>query len=164
MPQNLKVLLLIPHLGGGGAEKVAALLAGGLSREKYEVHLGLITQSSTEPDALPSWVAVHALGAKRIRRGAIRLLILVRRLKPDVILSGTSHVNFLVLLLRLFFPGRRACSSGRAERFRPVWPLEDCRGIRRSYTGSFTAMPTGLSASRRLWRTIFHERWESGKI
>jgi glycosyltransferase involved in cell wall biosynthesis len=32
------------------------------------------------------------------------LLRLVRRLKPDLILSGIFHLNFLVLLLRPFFP------------------------------------------------------------
>ena len=47
-----RLLLLIPHLGGGGAERVITLLARGLSREKYELHLGLMTESS---------VAAHAV-------------------------------------------------------------------------------------------------------
>jgi glycosyltransferase involved in cell wall biosynthesis len=84
MAQRTKVLLLIPHLGGGGAEQVTALLARGLSRERYEVHLGLVTQPAAGPGSLPPWV--------------------VRRLKPDVILSGMAHLNFLVLLLRPLFP------------------------------------------------------------
>lgn len=104
MARKLKVLLLIPHLGAGGAEKVTALLARGLSAEKYEIHLGLITQQGPAADALPPWVTVHALGARRVRSGVWRLLRLVRRLKPDVILSGMAHLNFLVLLLRPFFP------------------------------------------------------------
>ena len=86
-PMNTRprLLLLIPHLGGGGAERVTALLARGLSVDKYELHLGLITQSETD-----------------------RLLRLIRRLKPDLILSGIFHLNFLVLLLRPFF-ARRTC-------------------------------------------------------
>jgi glycosyltransferase involved in cell wall biosynthesis len=39
-----------------------------------------------------------------VRAGAFRLLRLIRRLKPDLILSGIFHLNFLVLLLRPFFP------------------------------------------------------------
>jgi glycosyltransferase involved in cell wall biosynthesis len=104
MAESLKILLLIPHVGGGGAEKVAALLACGLSREKYQVHLGLITQDSTGGKSLPPWVTVHPLGARRVRGGTFRLLSLVRRLQPDLILSGAAHLNFLVLLLRPFFP------------------------------------------------------------
>jgi hypothetical protein len=63
MPANLrpKVLLLIPHLGDGGAERVTALLALNLSAEKYELHLGLITQSRGSEEQ-PSWVHLHALG------------------------------------------------------------------------------------------------------
>ena len=104
MSQRPRVLLLIPHLGGGGAERVTALLARGLSGRKYELHLGLVTQADAGPVHLPPHVTMHALGAKRVRAGALRLLRLVRRLKPDVILSGMAHLNFLVLLLRPFYP------------------------------------------------------------
>jgi glycosyltransferase involved in cell wall biosynthesis len=96
--------LLIPHLGGGGAERVMSLLAQGLSPEKYELHLGLITQADPGVERLPAWVHVHTLDAPRVRLGAIPLLRLIRRLKPDLILSGMAHLNFLVLLLCPFFP------------------------------------------------------------
>jgi glycosyltransferase involved in cell wall biosynthesis len=104
MNHRPRVLLLIPHLGGGGAERVMALLARGLSAEKYELHLGLITQAEAGGEGLPSGIQIHALGAPRVRVGALRLLRLVRRLKPSLILSGIFQLNFLVLLLRPFFP------------------------------------------------------------
>jgi len=104
MTQRLRILLLIPHLGGGGAEHVTALLARGLSRHKYELHLGLITQADFSDSDLPPWVKIHALGASRVRSGAFGLLQMVRQVQPHVILSGMAHLNFLVLLLRPFFP------------------------------------------------------------
>lgn len=104
MAKQIRLLLLIPHLGGGGAEQVTALLARGLSQQKYELHLGLVTRSNNAGIPLPPWVTVHALDAARVRSGAFPLLRLVRQLKPDVILSGMAHLNFLVLLLRPFFP------------------------------------------------------------
>ncbi len=104
MAQKLRLLLLIPHLGGGGAEQVTARLARGLSREKYELHLCLITQEPGSAETMPPWVTVHSLGASRVRTAALALLCLIRRLKPDLILSGRSHLNFLVLLLHPFFP------------------------------------------------------------
>ena len=108
MNRRSRILLLIPHLGGGGAERVTALLAQGLSSRKYELHLGLITQADAGLELPAAQVTVHALGARRVRAGAFRLLRLVRRLKPDLILSGMAHLNFLVLLLRPFFsPGTR---------------------------------------------------------
>jgi len=101
-----KILLLIPHLDGGGAERVIWLLARGLPAEKYELHLGLITQAETDGLEAPEGLFLHALGASRVRAGAFRLLRLVRQLKPDLILSGMFQLNFLVLLLRPFFPAR----------------------------------------------------------
>ena len=106
MADRLRVLLLIPHLAGGGAEHVTALLVRGLSDRKYEIHLGLVTQETTTIGAAPPTVTVHALGASRVRRGALKILGLVRRIKPDVILSGMFHLNFVVLMLRPLFPAR----------------------------------------------------------
>jgi glycosyltransferase involved in cell wall biosynthesis len=112
--QRHRVLLLIPHLGGGGAERVTALLARELSQEKYELHLAAVTQTHEQVGvsllgahnarAQISSVQVHALGARRVRGGALRVLRLVRRLRPDAVLCGMAHLNFLVLLLRPLFP------------------------------------------------------------
>ena len=104
MTERIRILLLIPRLGGGGAQQVMALLARGLSREKYEVHLGLVTQAEAAAISQPSQVTIHALGARRVRAGAFTLLRLVWRLRPSVILSGAPEVSFLVILLRPLFP------------------------------------------------------------
>jgi glycosyltransferase involved in cell wall biosynthesis len=107
-----RLLLLIPHLGGGGAEQVTALLACRLNPQKYELHLALMTQTAnaSELDAagLPPWVTVHPLGARRVRSATIPLLRLLRKLRPQLVLSSMFHLNFLVLILRLFldFPVR----------------------------------------------------------
>jgi len=98
------VLLLIPHLGGGGAERVMAQLAQGLSRQKYELHLAVVTQTCLPANALGTGVTVHALGSTRVHRAGPRLVWLVRRLRPALIVSGMFHLNFLVLLLRPLFP------------------------------------------------------------
>jgi glycosyltransferase involved in cell wall biosynthesis len=110
MTDRPRILLLIPHLGGGGAEQVTALLAAGLSREKYDLHLALVTQDTLAPKSLPAGVTIHALGARRVRWATFQILRLVHRLKPDLVLSGMAHLNFLVLLLRPFFsPRTRVC-------------------------------------------------------
>jgi glycosyltransferase involved in cell wall biosynthesis len=106
MEKRARILLLIPRLRAGGAEQVMALLAGRLSQEKYEVHLGLITARDTAATKLPSWVTVHSLGARRTRWAALRLMRLVWLLRPPVILTGAAQISFLVLLLRPFLPSR----------------------------------------------------------
>jgi glycosyltransferase involved in cell wall biosynthesis len=106
MARRTRILLLLSHLGGGGAEHVIALLARGLSQEKYEVHLGLVGQSDQSGDSLPAWVKVHPLGAGRARAGALPMLRLIWRLRPEVVLTGAAEVTFLVLMLRPLFPAR----------------------------------------------------------
>ncbi len=99
-----RILLLIPHLGGGGAERVTELLARHLSDQKYDLHLGVVTPGQVAISPLPSSVTIHALGSSRVRGSLPRLLRLIRRLRPDVILSTMAHLNFAVLLLRPLFP------------------------------------------------------------
>ena len=106
MAQRTKILLLLSHLGGGGAEHVMALLARGLSQQKYEVHLGLVGHGDLRGATIPAWVSVHALDARRARAGAFPLLRLIWRLRPAVVLTGAAEVSFLVLLLRPLFPLR----------------------------------------------------------
>lgn len=104
MTQRPIVLLLIPHLGGGGAERVFELLLQNLSPVKYDLHLGLVTEVSASSTGIPAHVTVHHLGRRRVRTSALSLLHLVRSVRPAVILSSMAHLNFLVLLLRPLFP------------------------------------------------------------
>ncbi len=98
------LLLLIPHLRGGGAEQVMRLLAQQLPARKYNLHLASVTESRIESPVLPGRVPVTNLGENRVRSSAIPILRLVWRLRPAVILSGMAHLNFLLLLLRPLFP------------------------------------------------------------
>jgi glycosyltransferase involved in cell wall biosynthesis len=100
MAKHSTVLLLIPHLGGGGAERVIELLARNLPEKNYEIHLGLITPTSLGTVRLPAYIAVYTLGAHRVRYAAVPLLRLIRQISPNLILSGIVHVNFLLLALR----------------------------------------------------------------
>jgi glycosyltransferase involved in cell wall biosynthesis len=98
------VLLLIPHLGGGGSERVIETLARSLNPTKYEVHLALVTASQRDARLFPPTVSIHELRSPRVRRSALRLLKLIWHLKPNLILSGISHLNLLVLALRPLLP------------------------------------------------------------
>jgi glycosyltransferase involved in cell wall biosynthesis len=143
--QRTRILLLIPHLGGGGAEHVMALLAGGLSQEKYEVHLGLVQQVEAPRGALPPWVAVHALGAGRARAAAFPILRLVWRLQPNVVLLCGMEISFLVLLLR------------------PLFPPKPCVLVRQNGTASSAlALAKAPRYARLLYRLLY--RWSDRVI
>ena len=102
--QRPRILLLIPHLGGGGAERVIELLACGLNKERFEVHLCVVCRTRENVISLPAHIHTHYLGARRVRASWWRVLRLVLQVKPQLVLSGMAHLNFLVLLLRVFYP------------------------------------------------------------
>jgi len=138
MKQPIQLLLLIPHLGGGGAERVIAHLARHLDPLRFTVHLGLIAQDFPGAEALPATVQVHRLHCKRVRAAAPSLLRIVREIQPDIILSGMAHLNFLILLLRPFLPrhirilvrqnttaSSAATTHGVRLAYRYLYPLAD---------------------------------------
>ena len=104
MPDRIKILLVIPHFGGGGAERVTSQLARYLDNSRFDIHLCSFTKDMSELPLLPETVSVHRFCRKRVREGWFQLSSIIRRERPNVILSNMAHLNFLVLLLKPFFP------------------------------------------------------------
>jgi glycosyltransferase involved in cell wall biosynthesis len=134
MTQRIKLLLAIPHLGGGGAERVFAQLARHLNPSIFEIHLALITEDASGAIEPPQWVTVHRFHPGRVRKAAPQLLAIIRTLKPHIVLSGMAHLNFLLLLLK------------------PLLPSETRILVRQNTTAS-SAAHTALS--RLLYRTLY---------
>ena len=104
MLQPVKVLFIIPHLGGGGAERVTSQLVRHLDRHVFAIHLGLIAADGPGAETPPAWVKVHRLEAVRVRLAAVELIRLIRRIRPAVVLSSMAHLNLMVLFLKPLFP------------------------------------------------------------
>jgi glycosyltransferase involved in cell wall biosynthesis len=106
MKRRTRLLLTIPHLGGGGAERVITQLTRHLDKDSFDVHLALITEDAPGAEALPMWVRVHRLECRRVRYAWFGLFRLIHAERPDIVLSGMAHLNFLLLLLKPFLPRR----------------------------------------------------------
>jgi glycosyltransferase involved in cell wall biosynthesis len=101
---RIKLLLLIPHLGGGGAERVTSLLAIHLNPDLFEIHLALLTPDYPGAIPAPASVTPHRFDVPRVRSAWLPMVRLARSLSPDVILCGMAHLNFLLLLLKPLLP------------------------------------------------------------
>jgi glycosyltransferase involved in cell wall biosynthesis len=104
MRTHTRVLLLIPHLDGGGAAQVTRMLAERLSPDRFEVHLGVITGARATVSSLSAHIVMHFPHTRRVRNSLPAIWRLVRRIRPDAILSGMAHLNFAVLMLRPLLP------------------------------------------------------------
>ena len=105
----MRVVLMIPTLGPGGAERVMTLLAGGLAARGHEV--SLLTLAGADEDFFAvdprvrriglgltrdSASMLHALQANAKRVRALRGV--VATIAPDVVLSFITSMNVLALL------------------------------------------------------------------
>lgn len=99
----MRVMLLIPDLTQGGAERQAVTLANGLAERGHEVSLALFRKKGAFLDLVGESVTVHGLakgGQADVVGFLVRLRSLVRRERPDVIYSFLGVPNLSALALR----------------------------------------------------------------
>ena len=101
-----KLLFVLSSLRGGGAERVALRHMQTFPRDGYELHVALAHKDGAYLEDLPEDVVVHDLKASRVLFAIWPLMRLVRRLRPQVVLSSTSHVNLAATLARSMFPAK----------------------------------------------------------
>ena len=154
--QRPRLLLLIPHLGGGGSERVIETLARSLSPTKYDVHLALIAPSQNHHRIDSLTATVHQLTATRVRHSAIRLLRLIWKLRPHLILSGIAHLNLLVLALKPLIPRKTRImirqNGALAETLRP----HSHRFSRRAYSFGYRRADRIICQTSDMAREIQH--------
>jgi glycosyltransferase involved in cell wall biosynthesis len=113
MPR-IKTLILVQFLSGGGIAQVFSLLLRNLNPDRFDLHLGVISQDRPATSPLPARITVHRLKATRVRYAALGLLRLIWTVRPQVILSSSSHLTHMLLLIKPFLPpGTRI--AGRLE-------------------------------------------------
>ncbi|TXD41659.1 glycosyltransferase [Lujinxingia vulgaris] len=95
---NARILLYIPSLRGGGAERSMINLARGLIEAGAHVDLVVSMAESDYSAELPPEVRVHTMGVRRIHRVIPALAKAIRRLQPDLIVSRPYRANLLMML------------------------------------------------------------------
>ena len=107
---GLDVVIVLPSLAQGGAERVMVNHAIGLRETGDRVRVVLTDGSADGGGALraslPSDVAVIALGQTRVRAALPTLMRLLRRDIPDVIVVTHTHLNLALCAVRPFLPRR----------------------------------------------------------
>lgn len=89
-----KYCLFIPTLGGGGAERVVALLASYLAKKNNtEVYLVVLRTEGVYWDIVDKKVVIINLNQTRILKSILPLSNWIKENKPNVVFSALSHVN-----------------------------------------------------------------------
>lgn len=103
--RRLRLLVLIPTLHGGGAERVIVTLLRELDRTAFEPTLAVIDLSGARyRQDVPADVELVDLGCRRVRSALRPIRDLIRQRRPDVVLSTLLHLNLALALVRPLLP------------------------------------------------------------
>lgn len=105
-----RILFVIPYLGAGGAERVLTTLLNELDREKFLPSLVLFNRKGEFLKDVPARVKIYDLN-KKSRLSFPKLVTgmaqLVRREKPDVVVSFLEYANLVCLWAKRISPSGR---------------------------------------------------------
>ncbi len=92
------IVLVIPSLTMGGAERVVVTLANGLSKRNWEVFLASPSASGALRDDLSSAVAVVDFATGRVGRAIVPLARFLAKHPDALVFSAMTHMNVATLL------------------------------------------------------------------
>ena len=96
----MKILIFIPNLSGGGAERVFLKISSEIKKRGQNVELILSNQNGPYISELPPDVPITSLNSKRVLYSLIPLARLIRKKNPDLILSALPHANSVAILAK----------------------------------------------------------------
>ena len=98
-----KILFLIPTLRMGGSEQVVRILLQHFPRSFRELHLATLNQGGDFFSGIPEDVCRHLLPVTRTRYAAYPVWKLIRRIRPDTVISFLD-MNLVTGFLKPFLP------------------------------------------------------------
>ncbi|MDR1494268.1 MAG: glycosyltransferase [Planctomycetaceae bacterium] len=119
----LKILQIIPTLDQSGAEKQMTLLAAGLPREEFDVHVAVLTRTGPLAVQLDAAGIPYTLVNKSLKVDPFaywRLKRLIRKIRPDVVhtwlFAGNSYGRAAAIACRVpaIFAGERCVDSWKS--------------------------------------------------
>ena len=100
-----RVLLLIPTLGGGGAERVFVTLLRYLDQSRLQLALAVVDSREAAYRAdVPRDVELIDLHCTRVRYALPKIMRLIWQRRPDVVFSTLGHLNLALAMFRPLLP------------------------------------------------------------
>ncbi len=106
--RGLEVLIILPDLADGGAERLHVTLASLWHARGAQVRFALMRRRGEFLDLLPQGIEIDDLRVDRIRHAVLPLASLLRRRKPDIVLSAMWPLTTATVAAWMFAgrPGR----------------------------------------------------------
>jgi glycosyltransferase involved in cell wall biosynthesis len=147
----MRILHLIPTLGGGGAERQIAYLAQGLQARGCDVHVAIDSGGPNLERLLRAGATVHWIRPRGNYDPMLlpRILRLVRRLRPDIVQTWLTQMDVV--------GGAAALMTGTpwllSERAAPLAYPRNAKHRLRSFIGRFaSAVVANSPAGLEVWK------------
>ena len=98
-----KILILLPDLKGGGAEKLHVNLANYWSSKGYRVKFILLENEGVFRDFLHRDIKIIDLNISKFRKIIFKLPMVINNEKPDILLVAMFPLTSLSLISLFFF-------------------------------------------------------------
>lgn len=98
------IAFVLPSFAAGGAQRVMIALASQLDRARFAPFFVVFEDAGPWRSLLPVDMPVMAVGKSSLRSALPGLVMLLRRERPDIIVSTLSYVNAGLLLAKLLLP------------------------------------------------------------
>lgn len=99
-----KIMLIIPRLDIGGAERVMMTLADHLDKKRFAVYFLILNRQGVFSSYSNPQVFIKDLQVKRVRYAVFKLIREIWTIRPRIVLSTLHHLNLLLMIVRNFFP------------------------------------------------------------
>ena len=108
--KKISILIILPSLAGGGAEKVTLSFIENLDNKLFNCSLTLLnSKGPLEPKLIQT--QIFDLKSQRFRNALPSLIKNIRLIKPDIIFSTFPHITIPLLFIRKLLPGRTVIIS-----------------------------------------------------
>lgn len=94
----MKILILLPDLRGGGAERLHVHLAKHWHAQGHKVDFVLMQRRGELLNLLPASIGIFDLGVDRIRQVALPFATHLRKAKPDIVIAAMWPLTSIAVL------------------------------------------------------------------
>ena len=103
----MRIVIILPDLGGGGAERLHVNLAKDWVNRGHNVDFFLMRKTGELLDSLPREINIINLKAKRLRQAIIPIAKSIKNIKPDIVLSAMWPLTSITVIAWLI-SGRKS--------------------------------------------------------
>ena len=101
--KKVKVYFILPTLFAGGAERIISFVSQQMDKTKFNVTLIIIGYEKDSKYDIQG-IPVSYLDKDRVLDSVFSLIKLIRKDKPDIVVSSISHLNIMMGLISVLFP------------------------------------------------------------